>query len=503
MSSRIIDPIKFGKTFWPDVEFYDKQKEIIYSVMDNDETVVPAGNMLGKDFVSAFIALWFFCSRRPARVVTTSVKFDQLNDVLWGEIRRFIQTAKYQLPIQYNHMRIRQVRNDGTLVPLCELVGQVVSKGESMLGRHLERDIARTLIIFDEASGIDDEVYNSSDTWAHKKLVIGNPYPCANFFYRGVKEGPRLAPGGRRKYREVIRIRAEDSPNVARGLQEERSGAEPSDTVITPGVLSYGEYRKRRDLWDAVRQCIGLDADFYEGAEVLMFPPEWLNRAETLAGGLAPNRAGLALGVDPAEGGDKTAMAVVDRAGLIYLTSRRTRDTSVITGEVLALARRYGVEDRNIVFDRGGGGKEHADRLRAAGHPVRTVAFGESVVPEMQRGMRPYAQRFDDREERYVYKNRRAEMYGQLRQLLDPASNPEGFGLPVEYTDIRQQLSPVPLQYDAEGRVKLPPKNKPSADSTVVSLVDLIGHSPDEADALVLAVHGMMNKRRTTIARAI
>lgn len=41
------DPLVFGKLLWPDVEFYDKQRSIIYSVRDNVETVVPAGNMLG------------------------------------------------------------------------------------------------------------------------------------------------------------------------------------------------------------------------------------------------------------------------------------------------------------------------------------------------------------------------------------------------------------------------------------------------------------------------
>ncbi len=42
-----LDPIKFANLMWPNVRFYNKQKEIIYSVRDNDETVVVAGNMLG------------------------------------------------------------------------------------------------------------------------------------------------------------------------------------------------------------------------------------------------------------------------------------------------------------------------------------------------------------------------------------------------------------------------------------------------------------------------
>ena len=167
----------------------------MYSVRDNVETFVPAGNQLGKDFIAAFITLWFFCSRRPARVVTTSVKGDQLRDVLWGEINWFIRNAKYSLPIQYNHMHIRQVRNDGRFVPLAEIVGQVVQKGEALQGRHLPRmegNIPTTLIVFDEASGIDDITYNSSLAWSHRRLIIGNCWPCSNFFRKGVEDGDKI-----------------------------------------------------------------------------------------------------------------------------------------------------------------------------------------------------------------------------------------------------------------------------------------------------------------------
>lgn len=196
-----IDPIRFVKMCWPHYRLYDKQREIMYSVRDNDETVVPAGNMLGKDFISAVVALWFFCTRAPCKVVTTSVKYDQLDDVLWGEIRRLIRDAKCNLPIQYNHMNITRLMDDGTVEPQSEITGQAVSKGEAIQGRHIPSGpqkhngiiVPRTLCIFDEASGIDDEVYNLVRTWAKRILVIGNPLPTVNFFYQAVKEGDVVA----------------------------------------------------------------------------------------------------------------------------------------------------------------------------------------------------------------------------------------------------------------------------------------------------------------------
>lgn len=195
--------MEFLRLCWPDITLYKEQRDIIYSVRDNIETYVPAGNKLGKDFVGAFIALWFFCTRRPARIVTTSVSESQLIDVLWGEIYRFIQLSKFELPIHYNIKKIRQVTEDGVFVPRCELVAKVVKQGEGLLGRHLETygnpkqggdgmNCPRTLIIFDEASGIDDRTYESCLTWSHRRLIIGNPWPCSNFFYKGVTAGDLL-----------------------------------------------------------------------------------------------------------------------------------------------------------------------------------------------------------------------------------------------------------------------------------------------------------------------
>lgn len=198
---RVPDPLKFAALLWPDVKFYRQQQEIIYSVAENDETFVPAGNMLGKDFVSGFICLWFFLSRDPCRIVTTSADYGQLEAVLWGEIRRFIQTAKYPLeverggPLLVNHLHIRKVV-DEKLCPLSYLIGRVAAKGEGMLGHHVADTgdgIPRTLFIADEASGVEDIAYERAGTWAKRMLVIGNPYPCTNFFKAGVKGGDLVA----------------------------------------------------------------------------------------------------------------------------------------------------------------------------------------------------------------------------------------------------------------------------------------------------------------------
>jgi len=189
-----IDPLKLGRILWPDVRFYKQQEEIINSALWNYETYVPAGNMLGKDFVAGFIAVTFFLifpesNLNHTRVITTSVKDDHLR-VLWGEIGRFIQTAQSPLEIkkggllQVNHRDIRRVAYHQQC-PVCYIRGMVSERGEGLAGHHATNTIA----VIDEASGVDDMVYTQIATWADRILVLGNPNPCTNFFFHAVKAG--------------------------------------------------------------------------------------------------------------------------------------------------------------------------------------------------------------------------------------------------------------------------------------------------------------------------
>lgn len=505
---KIVDPIQFAKLCWPKVTFYRQQQEMIYSVRDNNETFVVAGNMLGKDYVAAFIVLWFFMSRHPCRIVTTSTK-DKHLDVLWGEIGRFVRESRYPLDSRrgglliVKHHEINKMV-DGQRCPLSYVIGLVANDqtAESFQGHHVAQTgdgVSRTMFVGDEASSLPDSYYTMADTWANRKLIFGNPWPCENFFKHAVKGKPGTKdhggdipdPNNNHFYRKIIQVKAIDSPNVRYGIARKKAGK--SSKILIPGVKPYHEYLKNRRLWDAVRQCVCLDAEFYEGAETLLYPPDWLNRAEQIAARLVAKRRGEAMGVDPAEGGDSSAWAIIDHRGLIELLAKKTADTTEVTNQTLALANQFQIPDERIFFDRGGGGKQHVDRLRLQGRKVKTVAFGESVMPQRRRGITPMEQRIGHDEVKYAYRNRRAQMYGILRELLDPTQ--VGFGLPARYPELRRQLAVMPLRWDGEGRMVMLPKHKRNKDDKRETLTELVGHSPDEADALVLAVYGLQYEK--------
>ncbi len=128
------------------------------------------------------------------RIITTSVAEHHL-DVLWGEIGRFVMTAKYPLlhkhggPLVMHSMELRRAEEWKEHNPLSYVQGKVSAKGEGLAGHHADY----TLFVGDEASGLDDVAYEMAQGWANRMLIFGNPNPCSNFFKHGVKAGDLVA----------------------------------------------------------------------------------------------------------------------------------------------------------------------------------------------------------------------------------------------------------------------------------------------------------------------
>ena len=207
--NRFSDVLLFSKRYWPEVRWYLEQREIIRSLTEVNDTVVPAAKRMGKDYAAAFIALVFFICpqlffaedyvrqveswRKPGqpdwqvhtrRVITTSVKEAHL-DVLWGEMSRFLLTASIPLleskggHLVVNSMEIRlKEERDAVAEPLNYLKGMVAKEDVSMAGHHS----AYGLFLADEASALRNENFKQAKGWAHKTLLIGNTNPTNNIF---------------------------------------------------------------------------------------------------------------------------------------------------------------------------------------------------------------------------------------------------------------------------------------------------------------------------------
>lgn len=310
-----------------------------------------------------------------------------------------------------------------------------------------------------------------------------------------------------RYYRRVIHITGDDSPNVILAKQQIARGEEPTGEMVIPGVLSWDEYSKRRARLDPKEQAVSLDAKFYKGAEVYLFPSTHLTICLEKAAALqGTRRRGLAMGVDSAEGGDNSCWTVVDDLGLVFQHSQKTRDTSDVPGITIGFMREWGVDPEAVLFDRGGGGQQHADVLRRRGFKVRSIGFGEKsggANKEYRTAtVIPRSKKLSESETRYIYKNRRAEIYGLLSISIS-----EGFAIPSSCTELFRQLRLMPKLYDSEGQLYLPPKDRPKGSSEDTykgaTLKKMLGCSPDESDSFGLANYSRLRPVRGSVAGAV
>lgn len=489
---------------WPHIRLYNKQVEFVKSLETSRTTVAPSANEVGKDFILGLSVLAFFLTRSPCRIVTTSVDQSQLEKVLWGEINNFIATSVINLHLAVNYCDIKQLDTSGDLIPKSYLIGRVAGNHVGLLGHHLPKgpnNAPRTMMAYDEASGVDSGLYKKTMTWAHRTALIGNCFPCNNEFKELSEAGDQVAEDDPHlsHYVRVLRIKATDSPNVRRALHEIKAGQKPSHKEIIPGVLTYSEYLERQRFFDDQHRCVSLEAQWYKGKELYLFPDEWLDHAENQyleeAESLGKRQA-LVLACDSAAGGDNTCWTWGDAHGPMDQLSMKTKDTNVVFAKSIELIEDLQIEPENVYFDVGGGGQQHVDRLRQTTrrskmnrkYDCQLLAFGAATT-DSQKVFLPSDHR---KALKYRYKNLRAEMYGRASEWMNlEADHVKTLLIPPKLKELRRQLSKMPLKYDAEGKRYLPPKNPKEGNSKEPSLSQLIGCSPDEADSFVMFVHGI------------
>ncbi|HVW39131.1 MAG TPA: hypothetical protein VHB99_17570, partial [Pirellulales bacterium] len=468
---------------------------------------------------------------RRGRVVVTARTGRHLKLVLWPEIKNLLRSASVEVEgrLQRFDFGFRQLEQfvywppgaNGKSDERYYIAGLLQNEEESFQGLHLptlDDGTPTVLAIVDEASNQERWLYDAISSYAHRILEIGNPTHAEGRFYEVCRASDQRPPGGERLFRKVIHISGEHSPNVTAGRSwaaEDRSSRAERPPSVVPGILTYEQFLERKANWSAhqVRtRLLGLFPD--EGAGRL-FPAEWLDAAQQLGRLLAEQRRRgkmrrserpYSLGIDVSQGGgDLTAWVVLGRYGVRKVLVRETPNTAEIAGQTIRLMRRYHIAPAWVAFDAGGGGKQIADLLRDRGfEELLDVTFGAAA---------------DDARK---YKNKRAELYGELREALAPRRRvarllatpverwPRGancLALPPEDAPMREDLAVLPLLRDAEGRLRLPPKDKPSRASSgryERSVRELLsGRSPDRGDALVLAWHAWQRGRAIEQAETV
>jgi len=405
------------------------------AVRDNPKVTVKSANGVGKDWTASEIALWWLYTRSPSIVITTAPTNRQVEQVLWGEIRKKHKGAKYKLPGRCLNLKIE-------LEPKWYAIGFSTDQESQFQGFHTPN----ILIIFSEAQGIPSMIWEAAKgcltSEGSRWLLIGNPLIPSGDFYKTFTD-----PTWKK-----ITISAMDSPNYIAGKE------------VIPGVVTRQWVDDRKIEW-------GADHPFYQARVLGEFPMEsedtlisltWIEQAKNRPIEVKTSRT--VLGVDVARYGScETVACEFDGYRATFPIIRKMRSLVDTSGDVMAYltgkqVENFRAKEIEIFSDDIGVGGGLTDILNSNGFRVRGVA--SNAVPQ-------------DNEKFF---DQRAEMYWELREKLRMGT----ISIPAD-EKLTSQLAGLKYEYTTRGQIRLISKEKLRKEGQ---------ESPDRADALAMAVWG-------------
>ena len=173
------EPVIFAREvllFEPD----EWQKDTLQDLAVNPKVAVKSGQGVGKTGVEAVALLWFLSCFPYPRVVATAPTKQQLHDVLWSEISKWMSKSPLLSEIlKWTKTYIYMVGNEKRWFA----VARTATKPENMQGFHEDN----MLFIVDEASGVADPIMEAIlgtlSGKNNKLLLCGNPTRTSGTFF--------------------------------------------------------------------------------------------------------------------------------------------------------------------------------------------------------------------------------------------------------------------------------------------------------------------------------
>lgn len=403
-----------------------------YEVM---RLAVASGRGIGKSALVSWIVLWMVTTRLGSSVIVSANSEAQLRSITWSEITKWLAMMINSHWWEISATRVAPAKW------LTELVERDLKKGtrywgvegrlwseenpDAYAGLHNSDGV---LLIFDEASGIPDSIWDVAQGFFTENTphrfwaAFSNPRRNTGYFFECFHakrdfwasrqvDARTVEDTDKQVYRQIIEEYGKDSSQA----RVEVYGEFPSsgdDQFINPSIVA-----------DAAAR------------------PKY--KDET---------APIVIGVDPARGGaDSTVIAVRQGRDLIALHRYQGEDTMTIVGRVIDAIEEY--KPTLVVLDEGGLGYGILDRLHEQRYKVvRGVNFGWKAKNPI------------------MYGNKRAELWGAMKDWLKTASIPSDRALKADLT------GPT-LKPNSSGTIFLEGKKEMKARGLA---------SPDAADALAV-----------------
>jgi hypothetical protein len=296
------------------------------------------------------------------------------------------------------------------------------------------------MLVFDEASGIPDSIWSVADGFFTENtpnrfhVAFSNPRRNTGYFYETFHS--------KRAFWRTRNIDAREVEGTDKNLYQRIIDEYGSDSYQA-NVEVYGQFPSEGD-----DQFIAVNV-----VDDAMGRPK--HKDET---------APIAIGVDPARfGSDATVIAVRQGRDIVEIRRLRGADTMEVVGHVIDAIEQY--KPALTVIDEGGLGAGIVDRLKEQRYKIRGVNFGSKSKNQLMWG------------------NKRAEMWGAMRDWLKTASIPADRFLKTDL--IGPKVKP-----DSKGTLFLESKKDMKARGLA---------SPDAADAIAVTFAFPMAAREARV----
>lgn len=182
------DPVLYFKEvleFEPD----DWQAKAAKDIAHTNKVAIKSGQGVGKTGFEAATFLWFITCFYNARIVCTAPTKQQLHDVLWSEVAKWMNNAPLlSVLLKWTKTYVYMVGYEKRWFA----VARTATKPENMQGFHEDN----MLFIVDEASGVADPIMEAIlgtlSGENNKLLMCGNPTRTTGTFYDAFHEDRAL-----------------------------------------------------------------------------------------------------------------------------------------------------------------------------------------------------------------------------------------------------------------------------------------------------------------------
>lgn len=423
------------------------QNKVLNDLATHPKVSVRSGQGVGKTALEAGAILWFLTCRPYSKVIATAPTMQQLYDVLWAEIAKWLNDSFIKDLLKWTKTKVYMVGDEERWFATAK----TATKPENMQGFHEEH----MLIVVDEASGVADPIMEAilgTLTGADNKLLMcGNPNRLEGVFYDSHNSD-------RDKFK-VHKVSSMDSTRTSKDNIEMLLKKYGQDSDVAR-VRIFGDFPK-----GSLDSLISMET--VEMACASKIPEDEVNSSKMLH-----------IGCDVARFGDDKTVITPRIAAKIFEPSKYAKKSTMETvGNVLLICKAYmkeykGLKKCMIKVDDTGVGGGVTDRLREVIAEERLPYY---VIPVNNGGAAT-----DDN-----YANLGAQIWGEVRDVLEENFSKRIQGKPaiLELPDDDEMIKQF-----SNRRKKITSKGKIQLESKEDMKKRGVG-SPDVADSVALAFY--------------